>query len=201
MIGDSHARRLATRTKCPRCLAVSVSTLAGVILFHSLSVGLAAEGAGSPPGYPDTGQPATYPETEYPSGYPLLVETPPEEEDQSWFFTSPFANISWPEIKLPQVEWRPMWSGPEGGWLGAPLHVARSTARGALHRTRTAWNNTLDRMKFILPGGSEERNSSTHVASEPRRGPGFWGQLLGRLESGEGHDGVVEMTAHERLDP
>src|SRR5690606_19006889 len=107
-----------------------------------------------------------------------MADEATDEEDRPWMITSPFANVTWPEIKMPKIDFRPPWKDEngEGGWFTTPLTQVRAATRGAIDRTRSAWNSAVDRMKFALPGGDEE--SAPQVA-EADRSPSFWQRVFG----------------------
>lgn len=119
-----------------------------------------------------------------------------DEEDRPWMITSPFANVTWPEIKMPRIALRPPWGDEEGegGWFTTPLTHARAATRGAIDRTRSAWNSAVDRMKFALPGGEEEMPAQV---AEADRSPGFWQRVFGGDELPEEPGSVGELMARE----
>jgi hypothetical protein len=120
------------------------------------------------------------------------------EEDRPWMLSSPFANVSWPEIRMPKIEFRPPWGSEDdqenGGWIVTPFTRARQATRGAIDRTRTAWNSAIDRMKFVLPGG-DEANSPQVAASDS--GPNFWQRLFGDDDAKEEPNSVGDLMAKE----
>ncbi len=136
---------------------------------------------------------------------PLLSETltaPPATEpgdDEGWMVTSPLGNVTWPEIKMPKFEFSPPWGSPESGeegWFAAPIARTRLTANNAMQRTRTAWNGTIERMKFALPGSTKpDAAAAPQIAAKP---PGFLQRMLGPPEPELTTDEVVEMMAQER---
>lgn len=116
-------------------------------------------------------------------------------EDESWMIRSPFARVTWPEIKMPELEWASPWQKKSGedGWLAAPVHKVQAGARGAFDRTRMAWNSSIDRMKLALPGGDEPADAQVAAADDQ---PGFFSRMLGR-EAAEPPDNTVELMASE----
>jgi hypothetical protein len=104
--------------------------------------------------------------------------------------------VTWPEITMPKVDFTPPWGNEEeeGGWIATPFHRARTATRGAIDRTRSAWNTTVDRMKFALPGGDDE--VPPQVATDDRS-PGFWRRMFGDDESAEGPSSVGDLMAKE----
>lgn len=151
---------------------------------------------------------ADEPQAEGPSGFRWWWEEDEEapvegdEEENSWMFTSPFANVTWPEIKLPQVSLLPPWRDeqvePRGTWMSTPFTRAREAARGAIDRTRTAWNGAVERMKFAIPGGEEEPAAPQIASSAPE--PGFWQRLFGAEEPPEGGPNSVGDLMAKELD-
>lgn len=142
-------------------------------------------------------------ETTLVEGTPALAEGAADEQ-APWMVKSPFAKVSWPEIKMPKVEFRAPWQGAangEGGWFSAPLNKVRESARGAVDKTRLAWNKTVDRMKFPFSGGgSPAEDISPQLASQSRE-LGFWERFLGPGESTnqtENSNSVVDMMAQEQ---
>jgi hypothetical protein len=126
------------------------------------------------------------------------------DSSSNWLFTSPLANVTWPEIKMPKMEFRSPWGNGKGegeGWFTAPIAKAKTATQNAYGRTRTAWNDTVERMKFALPGGDRSANSAPQVASKPNRGAGFWDRLMGKPDTSNEPDGVVEMMAQEPTRP
>ncbi|MGI9457404.1 MAG: hypothetical protein ACR2NU_12645 [Aeoliella sp.] len=126
------------------------------------------------------------------------------DSSSNWLLTSPFANVTWPEIKMPKMVFRSPWGNGNGegeGWFTAPIAKVRTATQNAFGRTRTAWNDTVERMKFALPGGDRSANSAPQVASKPNRGVGFWDRLMGKPDTSDEPDGVVEMMAREPTGP
>lgn len=124
------------------------------------------------------------------------------QERSPWLLKSPFAKVSWPEIKMPKVEFNPPWGKdkPAGdGWLSAPLSKVRSSARGAVDKTRIAWNSTVDRIKIPFRGEpAASQDVSPQIASQSRE-LGFWERFLGpKPGNADDPDNVVEMMAQER---
>ncbi len=128
-------------------------------------------------------------------GDPAIEQTP-AEEDKAWMITSPFANVSWPEIKMPRFDFNPPWRSDDGqaSWFAESLAKARNTTRGAMLRTRSAWNGTIERMKFTLPGRAND--TQTQIADGNQ--PGFWDRSPGSDEQPTETDDVVEMMAREQ---
>lgn len=109
-----------------------------------------------------------------------LEDEAEEEGASSWMLSSPFANVAWPEIKMPKIEFRAPWSSADGepGWIAQGVERVRSATRGAAARTRTAWNNTVDRMKFAWPGtGAADQAAIAQGDTETK--PGFWQRWFG----------------------
>jgi len=138
-------------------------------------------------------------------GYPAAnLDGVPVEEESPLLLKSPFAKVSWPEIKMPKVEFRAPWQGAsngEGGWFSAPLGKVRDGARGAVDKTRLAWNKTVERMKFpFSAGGSPTEDISPQIASQSRE-LGFWERFLGPGEppsETQNPSSVVDMMAQEQ---
>lgn len=123
------------------------------------------------------------------------ADQPGEEEETPWMITSPFANVTWPEIKMPRISLLPSWSDEEGEagttWT-TPFSRAKAATRGAIDRTRTAWNSAVERMKFAIPGG--EQPESTQLADAE---PSFWERMFGRDEPDTGPSSVGDLMANE----
>ena len=125
-----------------------------------------------------------------------VVEQTPAEDDKAWMITSPFANVSWPEIKMPRFEFNAPWRNEDGqaGWFSESLAKARNTTRGAMMRTRSAWNGAIERMKFTLPG----RGNDTQTQIVDGDQPGFWDRTRGPEQQPTETDDIVEMMAREQ---
>lgn len=144
-------------------------------------------------------EPAVEEESQLPSGLVLgdpaleaqLGET--EAEDESWMVESPIGRASWPEIKMPKLEFASPWRKENGeeGWLARPITKARDGAHNALERTRTAMNNSIDKMKNMLPGESNTSldNSAELAASDSE--PGFFRRLFAPKEDESINEGVM----------
>lgn len=119
-------------------------------------------------------------------------------EGDGWMITSPFANVTWPEIKMPKLEFASPWQKDSGedGWLAAPVHKVQAGARGAFDRTRMAWNNSIDRMKLALPGGNDPADTADTQLADADEQPGFFSRMLGRSPA-EPADDRVEFMASE----
>lgn len=118
-------------------------------------------------------------------------------EEKDWMVTSPLGKIGWPEMKMPKLEFNPPWRKEPGeeGWFSK----ARTGAKNAMTRTRTAWNDSIDKMKLALPGGDTPgETETTLVASKPDE-RSFWQRMIGPPPA-EQPDDVVELMARERGD-
>lgn len=118
-----------------------------------------------------------------------------QTEEDSWMVESPIARASWPEIKLPKLEFASPWrkENGEAGWLAKPFHKARDGAHGALEKTRTAMNNSIDKMKNMVPGGAggDDRSLDNSAELAPGSGePGFFARLFGPKETETSDEGV-----------
>lgn len=143
---------------------------------------------------------------EAPADQPAATDASATEPSSNWLVTSPFARVSWPEIRMPEVQWSLPWSGSGeqgGNWFTAPLKRVRSTASGAVERTQTAWNRAIDKMKFALPGRDAEADDQASQLAGRTRELTLWEQVLGKdeSESEPEPDNVVEMMAQERTNP
>lgn len=120
------------------------------------------------------------------------------EEERPWMITSPFANVSWPELKLPTIDFRPPWrrgdaaDDEEEGWAEGPFQRVRQATRDAVARTRTRWNNAIDRMKLT----HDEEDSATQLADAEAK-PSLWQRWFGSEEPAEGPSSVGDMMAKE----
>lgn len=117
------------------------------------------------------------------------------EEETPWMITSPFANVTWPEIKMPRISLLPPWGDEEGSatttWT-TPFSRAKEATRGAIDRTRTAWNSAVERMKFAIPGGEQPEPAQLADAE-----PSFWQRMFGRDEPETGPSTVGDLMAKE----
>lgn len=119
------------------------------------------------------------------------ADAPLADGENKWMITSPFANIGWPEIKMPEMNWKP-WGGgqpadPKASASG-PLTTVRNMTQSAAQRTRSAWNSTVERFKFT--GGAQR-------PAPGRDEPGFFARMFGGAEP-EGPQTVPEFLAQER---
>lgn len=111
---------------------------------------------------------------------------------ESWTFTNPFGTLKLPKPKMPQFQWRPAFSPtPETspGFLDGPVGRIKSATRGAAQRTRTAWNSTVEKLKF---GGGQGSGG------QPSSEPGFFARMFGGDPEPEGARTVTEFLAQER---
>lgn len=117
------------------------------------------------------------------------------EEDTPWMITSPFANVTWPEIKMPRISLLPPWGDggeePTTTWT-TPFSRAKEATRGAIDRTRTAWNSAVERMKFAIPGGEEPQPPQLADAE-----PSLWERMFGRVGPEPGPSSVGDLMARE----
>lgn len=125
-----------------------------------------------------------------PSSQPTGGEASMEDE-KNWMFTSPFANVSWPEIKMPKLKWKPFGgaadpASPQATSQGSPLSAMRGMSQNVAQRTRTAWNKTVDRLKW---------NKDT--SRQPKQ-PGFFARMFGSEEQNSGPQTVTQFLAQER---
>ncbi len=124
-------------------------------------------------------------------------EAESSEDDTPWMITSPFANVTWPEIKMPRISLLPPWRDnpeePTATWT-TPFSRAREATRGAIDRTRTAWNSAVERMKFALPGGDEPEPPQVAAAEVE---PSLWQRMFGRNEPEPGPNSVGDLMAKE----
>ncbi|MCO6047514.1 hypothetical protein NG895_26725 [Aeoliella sp. ICT_H6.2] len=115
-----------------------------------------------------------------------------EAEQDSWMVESPIARASWPEIKMPKLEFASPWrkENGEAGWLAKPIHKARDGAHNALERTRSAMNNSIDKMKGMLPGGDDGSLDDSSQLAAGSDEPGFFSRMFGPKESAPVDEGV-----------
>ncbi len=122
------------------------------------------------------------------------------EKAPGGMFSSPFANVSWPEIKMPKVEFRSPWadkSASGDGWLASRWGNAKTATKEAFGKTRSAWSGAIDQMKGALPGGASRGTFQVADAGTPA--PGFferWFAGSDPLDQSTPED-VVEMMANE----
>lgn len=131
-----------------------------------------------------------------PSLESALGEKPAKEDEK--MFESPFANATWPEVKMPKLNFPSPWKTEDGGegWLAKPVNRARDGFHNAAEKTRTAMNSGIDRMKTIIPGGEDGTPDSDAQLADTSEEPGFWQKMFGPKETAEADD-PVEMMARE----
>jgi len=114
-------------------------------------------------------------------------EAAPAAEKEGWLMTTPFANVSWPEIKMPRIAWK---SAPDAegqpGFFAGQMNKVRTASRGFAQRTKTAWNKTVDKIK--ITGGKRSGEQK----------PGFFARLFGPDTSQTGPQTVPEFLAQDR---
>lgn len=120
---------------------------------------------------------------------PLPPLTPDEESEQSWMIKSPFANVSWPRLRMPEMP-KPSWSSspreseaeaPRNTWMErtpeppkpSPLQAMKDGARRVGQSTREAWDKTVD---AVTPDDKTDRSS--RVARRPKQ-PSVWKRMFG----------------------
>ncbi|MEN1681401.1 MAG: hypothetical protein AAGJ46_17600 [Planctomycetota bacterium] len=109
---------------------------------------------------------------------------------RGWMVTSPLANVSWPEVKMPKLHWKPGWGGgasPEATPTVGPLDKVRTMTKGAAQRTRAAWNKTVEKLKW-------RSEPSPAGASQP----GFFSRMFSPSPQSSGPETVPEFLAQER---
>ena len=112
-----------------------------------------------------------------------------DSESGNWLLTSPLVNVGWPELKMPKLSWNSMGAPrQEGqpGFLEGQVAKIRTAARGAAHRTRSAWNKTVERIK--IGGGGDQ------VPGQP----GFFARMFGSQQQDRGPQTVPEFLAQKR---
>lgn len=144
-------------------------------------------------------EPATDPLVEQGPALQAEAAEPAAEagEEKDWMVTSPLGNIGWPELKMPKLEFNPPWRKEQGeeGWLSK----AQSGAKNAMMRTRTAWNDSIDRMKLALPGGDNPVEAEAPMVASKPDDRSFWRRMMGPPPA-EQPDDVVELMAREQGD-
>ncbi|MEM9186243.1 MAG: hypothetical protein AAGB00_07065 [Planctomycetota bacterium] len=149
-------------------------------------------------GQPAPGQPAfgaVPPPPALPAAQP---SAPVEAADQGrkWMVTSPFGNLGWPEVKMPKMQWNPMFGGQESPDASQaagpnPLSRVKSMTQGVAQRTRAAWNKTVDRFKF-------RGQPSPRPGSALSNQPGFFARLFGPGEQPSDPQTVPQFLAQKR---
>lgn len=124
-------------------------------------------------------------------GLPQANASPPaaDEGSRGWMVTSPLANVSWPEVKMPKLHWKPGWGGGSGADaagapIAGPLDKVRTMTQGAAQRTRSAWNKTVERLKWRGDAGGGQ--------------PGFFARMFSPSPPEPGPQTVPEFLAQER---
>jgi hypothetical protein len=197
---DRERMALGATARTPGCCHLKTVAVAAMLAAAMLNA--VAANAGWRDLFPFGGDEPTADETQMEND--LLLDDPTidavvGEDENGWMVTSPLGNLSWPEIKMPKFEFNPPWrsgENSEGGWFATPIARARTSAHNAMKRTRSAWNSTVDRMKFALPGGAGGGVDSEPQVAEAKQ-PGFWDRFLGPKEPVAETDDVVEMMAQE----
>ena len=135
--------------------------------------------------------------------------TPKVAADPPQYLDEPMADSAggWPNVHLPEIRWRPLWSrqgDPQQGVFNAPIDRVRAAGRNTAQATRTAWNGTVDKFKW---GGTSARDEQfarrqqqlQQQAASGQQQPGFWNRLFGtEPEEPEGPKTVVEWMAQDR---
>lgn len=114
----------------------------------------------------------------------------------------------WPNVHLPELRWRPLWSregDPQPGVLNGPLNRVRTAGRNTVQATRSAWNGTVDKFKWGGTSAREEQFARRQQqlreqqAANSQQQPGFWDRLFGtEPEEPDGPKTVVEWMAQDR---
>jgi hypothetical protein len=140
---------------------------------------------------------------------PEVSEAPPAT-DPPQYLDEPMNDSTggWPNVHLPEIKWRPLWSrpgDPQQGVLNGPIDRVRAAGRNSVASARGAWNGTVDKFKW---GGTTARDQQyaqrqqqlrQQQASNGQQQPGFWDRLFGKEpEEPDGPKTVVEWMAQER---
>ena len=142
---------------------------------------------------------------------PPEVADAPAVADPSQYLDEPTDDSTggWPNVHLPEVRWRPLWSrpsDPQQGLLNGPIKRVRAAGRNTVQATRSAWNTTVDKFKW---GGTAAREQQyarrqqqlqqQQQAAGGQQQPGFWDRLFGtEPEEPDGPRTVVEWMAQDR---
>lgn len=185
---------------CPTTISRSFALAALMIALALLpSAGLAQESSpwwpggqapASPSGAATAAPAAGAPAVSIPAPQAATPDAAPAAKpDGGWMLTSPLANVSWPEIKMPKLQWnQPQGAEPNAQQQGpGPMARVRQATQNMAQQTRMAWNKTVDRLKF---GG---RDASPTADKQP----GFFARLFGP-EPSQGSQTVPEFLAQER---
>lgn len=135
-------------------------------------------------------QEAAPPQTAAPTaGLPTATEA--EQESGGWLMSSPLVDVGWPKISMPKVNWKPF-GGAEADGPPKPGPLTRMTqaTQGAFQRGRTAWNNTIDKMKV-----GPFRSSKPAEAGEE---PSFFAKMFGGGEEPQRAETVAEFIGQDR---
>jgi hypothetical protein len=138
------------------------------------------------------------------------------EVERPWLFESPFAKISWPEFRLPEVSlpkprmpqfWpsKAQLDDTRNAWAGqypepepsSPLQAVRDGAQRVSDSTRAAWRKTVN---TLTPGDDAGAPSSPRVASRGAGGT-FWKRMLSPepAPSPQGPRTMSEWVGQERV--
>jgi hypothetical protein len=121
------------------------------------------------------------------------VADPPQYLDEATDQT----DDGWPNIHLPEIHWRPLWSrpgAPQPGVLNGPVNRVRAAGRNSVDSARNAWNTTVDKFKW----SGQEQPQQRQVASGAEQ-PGLFERLFGpKPDESDGPRTVVEWMAQER---
>ena len=114
-----------------------------------------------------------------------------EAEKEGWLMTTPFANVSWPEIKMPKIAWKKPAQEGQPGFFAGQVDKVKTASRGFAQRTKLAWNKTVDKLKITGRGRAGQNGSGDEE-------PGFFARMFGPQESQTGPQTVPEFLAQDR---
>lgn len=114
------------------------------------------------------------------------VDSADDTNEDGWLFTSNLVDVGWPKISMPNWRWKGS-DEPAAPHEPGPITRMTRATRAAFDRTRTAWNNRLEKLKvgpFRSDGAEDE--------------PGMFARLFGGDEPSREPESVAEAVGRDR---
>lgn len=115
----------------------------------------------------------------------------PAEAEGNWLVKSPLLNVGWPKVEMPSMPWSQPAEGAvptDGNFITRPLNKAADATKNFAQKTRTKWNQTIDKIKLPSMTGPKTGNGE----------PGFFAKLFTPVEEKQGAETVSQFLAQER---